>query len=316
MTGLGSRTAASKSPFASCGVDGITTLRPGTAVNHASRDCECCADRRCPPPCGPRITMGMLTLRPSASRCASPPSIRRHLAAWLTTLSIISVTMSNDLHLHNRHYQAGRRRAHGTPADARLADGRLDDAPRPKLARQAGSALKDAPHLADVLPHHDDARVRAQRDRMRLGDRLGEAALARPARRLRGRGGGGGGGVPRRRKARRRKDGRIQVSEARLRARACERLGGVHRGSSARGEDVDGAQRAFLAAEAGEAAAQHEERVLAPDLAVVIGEGALGQVLADVVRAVPKGERLYDARPLARARLADAVGGRFADGDL
>mmetsp|Transcript_11954 Transcript_11954/g.38292 ORF Transcript_11954/g.38292 Transcript_11954/m.38292 type:complete len:242 (+) Transcript_11954:1046-1771(+) len=149
---------------------------------------------------------------------------------------------------------------------------------------------------------------------MRLGDRLGEAALARPARRLRGRG-GGGGGVPRRRKARRRKDGRIQVSEARLRARACKRLGGVHRGSSARGEGVDGAQRAFLAAEAGEAAAQHEERVLAPDFAVVIGEDALGQVLADVVRAVPKGERLYDARPLARARLADAVGGRLADGD-
>src|SRR5205823_6118514 len=43
MTGFSSRIAAVSSPFASAGVDGITSLSPATCANHASSDLECCA---------------------------------------------------------------------------------------------------------------------------------------------------------------------------------------------------------------------------------------------------------------------------------
>jgi hypothetical protein len=40
MTGSGSSIDESKSPFASYGVEGMTTLRPGVWQKYASPDCE------------------------------------------------------------------------------------------------------------------------------------------------------------------------------------------------------------------------------------------------------------------------------------
>ena len=71
--------ADSNSPLASAGVAGMTTLRPGTCANHASRDCECCAAAPVPEPPGARSTMGTL---------AAPPSMKWILAAWLTIWSM------------------------------------------------------------------------------------------------------------------------------------------------------------------------------------------------------------------------------------
>jgi len=57
-TGSGSRTAAAISPFTSAGVDGATTLSPGTAIAQFSTLCECCAPNREPEPLAVRITSG------------------------------------------------------------------------------------------------------------------------------------------------------------------------------------------------------------------------------------------------------------------
>ena len=58
MTGSGSRIAPASSPFASAGVAGATTLRPGTAIAQFSRLWECCAPKREPAPFAVRITSG------------------------------------------------------------------------------------------------------------------------------------------------------------------------------------------------------------------------------------------------------------------
>ena len=50
--------AAASSPFASAGVDGATTFKPGTAIAQFSRLCECWAPKREPPPFAVRITSG------------------------------------------------------------------------------------------------------------------------------------------------------------------------------------------------------------------------------------------------------------------
>jgi hypothetical protein len=44
MTGSSSRMALFKSPFASAGVEGMTTLRPGKCAYHDSIACECCEE--------------------------------------------------------------------------------------------------------------------------------------------------------------------------------------------------------------------------------------------------------------------------------
>ena len=79
--------AASSMPFTSAGVDGCTTLRPGTWASQASSDCECWAAAPVPEPAGKRMTSGTFTL---------PPSMKRSLAAWLTICSMASVAKSEN----------------------------------------------------------------------------------------------------------------------------------------------------------------------------------------------------------------------------
>src|SRR5699024_3127783 len=57
-TGSLSLMAEISSPFASAGVDGMTTLRPGVEVNTVSIDCEWERAPWIPPPNGERITIG------------------------------------------------------------------------------------------------------------------------------------------------------------------------------------------------------------------------------------------------------------------
>src|SRR5690349_21996744 len=54
--------------FASCGVEGCTTLSPGTCANHASRLWLCCAAAPVPDPPGRRTTSGTLALPPNMNR--------------------------------------------------------------------------------------------------------------------------------------------------------------------------------------------------------------------------------------------------------
>ena len=82
---MSSRIAAFSSPFASYGVDGITTTSPGVCTNQASRLCECCAAMPIPLETAPRSTSGTLTW---------PPDMYLHFAAWLTIWSITRVTKS------------------------------------------------------------------------------------------------------------------------------------------------------------------------------------------------------------------------------
>ena len=58
ITGLSSRIALFRSPFASLGVEGITTTSPGMWTNQLSNACECCAATWAAAPDGPRITIG------------------------------------------------------------------------------------------------------------------------------------------------------------------------------------------------------------------------------------------------------------------
>ena len=58
MTGLSSRIALLSRPFASLGVDGITTTSPGTWAYQLSNACECWAATCAAAPEGPRITSG------------------------------------------------------------------------------------------------------------------------------------------------------------------------------------------------------------------------------------------------------------------
>src|SRR5436309_14376239 len=61
-TGLSSRIALFRRPFASYGVDGNTTFNPGMWQDHACSDCECCAADRRVAPSEPRMTLGTLHL--------------------------------------------------------------------------------------------------------------------------------------------------------------------------------------------------------------------------------------------------------------
>src|SRR5215510_2107195 len=63
-TGLSSRIAVFKRPFASYGVEGNTTFNPGIWQNHACRDCECCAAERRVAPSVARITIGTFHFPP------------------------------------------------------------------------------------------------------------------------------------------------------------------------------------------------------------------------------------------------------------
>jgi len=58
ITGSGSRIAAASSPITSRGLDGATTLSPGTAIAQFSTDWECCAPKRTPAPLAQRMTRG------------------------------------------------------------------------------------------------------------------------------------------------------------------------------------------------------------------------------------------------------------------
>ena len=60
--------AESKRPLASCGVEGCTTLRPGTWANQASSDWLCWAAAPVPEPAGKRMTSGTEILPPSMKR--------------------------------------------------------------------------------------------------------------------------------------------------------------------------------------------------------------------------------------------------------
>ena len=64
-TGLWSRMADFSRPLASAGVEGMTTLSPGTWQTHASRLCECCSAAPVPEPPGVRSTMGTETWPPN-----------------------------------------------------------------------------------------------------------------------------------------------------------------------------------------------------------------------------------------------------------
>ena len=79
ITGSSSRMAAVSSAFASAGVDGATTFRPGMWAYQTSRFCEWVAASCWPPPPGVRMTIGTLTW---------PPNIACILAAWFTIWSI------------------------------------------------------------------------------------------------------------------------------------------------------------------------------------------------------------------------------------
>src|SRR5438034_9425126 len=57
-TGSSSRIDDRSSPAASYGVDGITTLRPGTWAKNASTDCEWYSAPCTPPPYGARTVIG------------------------------------------------------------------------------------------------------------------------------------------------------------------------------------------------------------------------------------------------------------------
>ncbi len=52
------------SPFASYGVEGMATFRPGTWLGHACSDCECCAAERRVAPIVARMTIGTFHLPP------------------------------------------------------------------------------------------------------------------------------------------------------------------------------------------------------------------------------------------------------------
>src|SRR3989441_8996588 len=58
MTGLLSRIADLRSPLASAGVAGATTLRPGMCASQLSHACECCEESWSAAPFGPRNTIG------------------------------------------------------------------------------------------------------------------------------------------------------------------------------------------------------------------------------------------------------------------
>src|SRR3989440_1352232 len=59
MTGLLSRIADLRRPFASAGVAGATTFRPGMWDSQESHACECCAASCSAAPLGPRNTIGI-----------------------------------------------------------------------------------------------------------------------------------------------------------------------------------------------------------------------------------------------------------------
>ena len=65
ITGFSSRIAVFKSPFASAGVEGTATSRPGTCRNIASRQCEWVGPSWWPAPWGMRITSGTETWPPN-----------------------------------------------------------------------------------------------------------------------------------------------------------------------------------------------------------------------------------------------------------
>ena len=62
--GLSSRTAALNKPFASYGVDGTITFKPGMWLGQACSDCECCAADRRVAPIVRRKTIGTFHLPP------------------------------------------------------------------------------------------------------------------------------------------------------------------------------------------------------------------------------------------------------------
>ena len=163
MTGSSSRIAAVRRPFASAGVAGITTFRPATCVNHASRDFECCAALPRPEPPWVRTTSGTR---------ACPPNMKRFCAAWFDDL-VDRQTGEVDVHQLDDRPQAGERGADARADDPELADRRLADALGPELGEQAGGHLERAAVLGDVLAHDQDPRVALHLEPQRVAERLG-----------------------------------------------------------------------------------------------------------------------------------------------
>ena len=87
-TGLSSRIADFRRPFASAGVDGATIFRPGIPISQETGICEWIAPKRAPPPTTERITSGTL--------CR--PSVRnQYLVDWLIRLSMESARKSPNM---------------------------------------------------------------------------------------------------------------------------------------------------------------------------------------------------------------------------
>ena len=87
-TGLSSRIAERRSPFASAGVAGVTIFSPGTPMNHDTGIWEWIAPNRPPAPTTERITSGTLTCSPVRNQ---------YFVDWLTRLSITRVRKSPNM---------------------------------------------------------------------------------------------------------------------------------------------------------------------------------------------------------------------------
>ena len=173
-TGLSSRMAAFNSPLASYGVDGTTTLRPGTWLTHACRLCECCAADRRVAPSVVRITIGTFQLA------------ARHVVHLRGLVDQLVHDQRQEVAEHDvdDRPHAGHRRADADAREACLRDRRVDHALRPELLDEPEQHLERRAGLGHVLADHEDARIAPQLLAQRLVDRLAERQLANARSRL------------------------------------------------------------------------------------------------------------------------------------
>ena len=145
---------AVSSPLASAGVDGTTTLSPGTWATHASRVCEWVAPEPIPPKTAVRRVRGT---------CSSPPDMNRALAVWLTSWSRAMLMKSMIIEFGHRPQPADGG-AHRGPDDGRLGDRRVPDPIGPERGGEPLGDLGDPPAgVGQVLPEEDDVRVGGER---------------------------------------------------------------------------------------------------------------------------------------------------------
>src|SRR3984893_16641837 len=165
MTGLSSRMAALSSPFASNGVDGATTLRPGRWMNHASGFCEWYRPPPTLPPLGAR----------RVPRAAVPISQRRGLIDDLIEAARNEI---GKLHLGHRPV-AALRRPDADADDRRFRDRRVDDPRLAELLEEAVGDAEGAAIFADILAQHEDLRIPPHFLEQRFADRFEVTELLR-----------------------------------------------------------------------------------------------------------------------------------------